>query len=107
MAAGDAAGATQFLLIVPRHRMRIVGVEVIDAETVAAVFPPGTVQVAPTAEMQTHMGAAPGRAEEDQIAGAQQLGDAGPHRHGLAEALLQVGVARQPHADGQIGRAHV
>ena len=89
MAVHHPAGAAQFQPVVAGHRIGIVGREGVEANAVAAVGDAGAVQVPSSPQVQTHVGATPGGPEEDQIAGGQQLGLAGLHRHGLAEALLQ------------------
>jgi len=64
------------------------------------------VQVRAVVEVQAHVGAALGAAEEDQIAGLQTMGDAALHGHRLAEAFLEIGIAGQPDPLGGIGGLH-
>ena len=89
------------LRTVSRWLVGLVGV------AIAAVLLARTVQVAPSPQIQPHMGAALGPPKEDQISGPQQAVATGCHRHRLAEALLLVGIPGDPNAGGEIGRAHV
>ena len=93
MAVHDAAGPSQFIAVVTGHRISVSGGEVVDAEAIAPVLTPRTVQIVAVSQMQPHMGAALRGAEEDQISRLQQIGLPDPPRHRAAEALLQVGVA--------------
>ena len=72
------------------------GIQAVDAQTVAAMLAAGAVQVATAAQMQPHMGAAAAAAEEDQIARTQQAVTAGCHCHRLAKTLLLIGIPRDP-----------
>ena len=89
-----------------RHRVAVVGIEVIDAQPVAAMLPPRAVEIATPIQMQPHMGAALGSAEEDQVPRRQQLRLPGMHRHRVAEALLQVGIPGEPDAGAGKGGLH-
>ena len=72
MAAHHPAGTAQFAAVMGAHRILQLGIETIEAQTIAAMLLTGAVQVAASPHIQPHMGAALGPAEEDQIAGAEQ-----------------------------------
>ena len=80
----------------PSHRVRVVGRQIVDPQPIAAVFTARAVQIAPIAQVQAHMGAALGRAKEDQVPGPERVQHPGAHGHRLAEPLLQVGVPGDP-----------
>ena len=52
------------------HRMKILGVQAVDADAIAAMFNPRAVHVVTVLEMDADVGAAFRAAEEDQIARA-------------------------------------
>ena len=85
------------------HRIVVAGMEIIDADAVAAVVAARTVEITAAAQMQAHMGAATRGAEEDQITGFQQARFPHPHGHRPAEALLEIGIPGQPDACGGMG----
>ena len=103
VAAHHPAGAPQFAAVVATHRVLHLGIEAVDAQAIAPMLTARAVQVAAPPQVEPHVGAALRPPEEDQIAGPQQAIAAGPHRHGLAEALLLVGIARDPHTNGGKG----
>lgn len=90
------AGAAQFRSVVNADRIDQLGIQTIDTQAIAAVLPARTMQVAALPEIEPHMGAALGATKKDQIAGTQQAIATGRHRNGLAEALLLVGIPRDP-----------
>jgi len=85
------------------HRVAVAGIQIIDADAIAAVVAARTMEVTAATQMQTHMGAAPWGAEENQIAGLQQARFPNPHGHRPAKALLEVGIAGKPDAGGGMG----
>jgi hypothetical protein len=67
VAVHHPSSAAQLLAVMAGHRILVPGVEVIEAQAIAAVLSAGTVQIAPAAQVQAHMGATLWRTEEDQI----------------------------------------
>jgi len=67
MAAFDSPCTSQFCSVVIGHRVLVTGMNAVAANAVAPVLQPRAVPVTPVALMDRHMGATPGRAEEQQI----------------------------------------
>ena len=65
---------------------------------VVAMLMAGAVQIAATADVQAHMGAALRPAKEDQICRTHKLLLIGSDGHGLAEPFLLIGVTGNPDA---------
>jgi len=93
VAVHDPSGAPEFAPVMAGHWIWVLGVQVIDADAVVAMFLSRTMDVSAFAEMEAHMGAALGRSEENQIAWLKQIVGAWLHGDRLAEPLLEIGVS--------------
>ena len=106
MAARHPASSAKFGSVVAGHGVLVRGMDAVDANAVAAVLLPRTVQVATLCQVNGHMGAALCRAEKQQISRAQQLIIPGADRHRAAKPFLLVSISRQPDALAGKGGLH-
>ena len=106
MAAFDSPRTPKFCSVVVGHRVLVTGMDAVAANAVASMLPPRAVPVTPVALMDRHVGATPGRAEEQQISRTQELVIARVDGDWRAEPFLLVRVARYPNALASKGGLH-
>ena len=69
MAAFHPSGAPEFAPVVAGHWMLVMGMDAVDADSIAAMVLTGTVPIPPRALVDRYMGAASWRTKEDQVSG--------------------------------------
>ena len=98
MAARYPAGSAKFGSVVAGHGVLVRGVNAVNADPVAAMLFPRTVEVATLSEVDRYMGAPLCRSEKQQISRAQELIIPRADRYGAAKAFLLIGISGEPDA---------
>ena len=98
MASRYAACSPQLLAVMTGDRVRVIGMDAVDPDSVAAMLLPRAMAVATTAEMESNVGATLRRAKEEQVARLEQPVVTGSHGNWSAETFLLIGVSRDPNA---------
>ena len=106
MAARYPAGSAKFGSVVAGHGVLVRGVNAVNADPVAAMLLPRTVEVETLFEVDRYMGAPLCRSEKQQISRAQELIIPWADRHWAAKPFLLVSISRQPDALAGKGGLH-
>ena len=92
------AGTTKLAAVMTGDWVRVIGMDAVDPNAVAAMILPRAMAVAATAEMDPNVGATLRGPEEKEVSRLQQLVVAGLHRNRSAKAFLLIGVSGDPDA---------